>query len=453
MTAAETIPIRHSFDSELLVTDIIDRVGARRALEALRAGVPNRDAVAALGSMQTAVDDRFAGLLSAIAAGGIEPAGGVLIGGGFGSGKSHVLDNLAHSALNAGFVVSKVVVSKETALHDPAKVFRAAIDDARLPGRPGSAIDEIVAGLHTGSSEYAALYRWVHSDDAPVDARFAASLFLHEYARGDAEFADRIVRFWAGDPLLASDLRRRLKEAGAVGTYQLNAVKERALAVQRFRFVSRLMRAAGHQGWVILLDEVELIGRYSLLQRAKSYAEVNRWIRGDREDPAAPLGAVLATVEDFEAQVLVGKNDVELIPKRLRAKGTAEGDLLAGQAEAGMRVLERKQLMLQPPDRAALDRTYTRLKQLHADAYDWTPPEVEGLERLPSNRMRQYVRAWINEWDLRFLDPEFVPEITALPVVVDLSEDPIFAADEPAGDQPVGDEPVGDERALATKTD
>ena len=399
-------------------------VECRRALEALRAGVPNRDAVAALGSLQTAVEDRFTELLDATPSRSqTDPPGGMLIGGGFGSGKSHVLEHLAHRALDAGFVVSKVVVSKETALHDPAKVFAAAIADARVPGKTGSAIDEIAVGLRTDSPEYAELYRWVHRDDAPVDNRFAASLFLYEYARGDAEFADRIVRFWAGDPLPLADLRRRLKEAGAAATYKLAAAKERDLAVQRFRFVSRLITAAGHQGWVVLLDEVELIGRYSLLQRAKSYAEVARWVRGDRDDPGAPLCAVLTTVDDFEAQVLVGKNDVELIPKRLRAKGTAEQDLLASLAETGMKIIERDQIRLQPPDRDELDRTYAKLKEIHAAAFGWEPPDVEGLERLPSNRMRQYVRAWINEWDLRRLDPSYQPEMAATQVVVDFTED------------------------------
>ena len=336
-----------------------------------------------------------------------EPAGGMLIGGGFGSGKSHVLEHLTHLALEAGFVVSKVVISKETALHDPAKVFAAAIDDARIPGKTGSAIDEIAAGLRTDSAAYASLYRWLHSDEAPVDSRFAASLFLYEYARGDAEFADRIVRFWAGDPLPVADLRRRLKEAGAAATYRLAAARERELAIQRFRFVPRLIAAAGYRGWVVLLDEVELIGRYSLLQRAKSYAEVARWVRGDRDDPDAPIGAVLTTVDDFEAQVLVGKNDLELIGKRLRQKGTTENELLAGLAEMGMRVIERDQIRLQPPDRDELDATYAKLKQVHASAFGWDPPDVEGLERLPSNRMRQYVRAWINEWDLRRLDPSY----------------------------------------------
>ncbi len=400
------------------------QVQRRRALEALRAGVPNRDAVAALGSLQTGVEDRFTELLASVRSlPGDDPPGGMLIGGGFGSGKSHVLEHLAHLALDAGFVVSKVVVSKETALHDPAKVYRTAIDDARVPGRPGSAIDEIAVGLRTDSPEYADLYRWVHSDGAPVDSRFAASLFLYEYARGDAEFADRIVRFWAGERVPVADLRRRLKEAGASATYRLAAAKERDLAVQRFRFVPRLMRAAGYLGWVVLLDEVELIGRYSLLQRAKAYAEVARWIRGDRDDSGAPLCAVLTTVDDFEAQVLVGKNDVELIPKRLRMKGTAEHDLLATMAETGMRVIEREQVPLQPPDRDELDRTYAKLKEIHAEAYGWVPPDVEGLERLPSNRMRQYVRAWINGWDLRRLDPAYQPEIAASELVVDFTED------------------------------
>ncbi|HEY5858206.1 MAG TPA: hypothetical protein VIW24_30310, partial [Aldersonia sp.] len=76
----------------------------------------------------------------------------------------------------------------------------------------------------------------------------------------------------------------------------------------------------------------------------------------------------------------------------------------------------------QPPDRDELDATYTKLKQVHAAAIDWDPPDVEGLERLPSNRMRQYVRAWINEWDLRRLDPSYVPDISAGDLVVDYSD-------------------------------
>ena len=95
----------------------------RRALEALRAGVPSRDAVALLRSGQAEIEDRFLALVDRARSG---DAGGMLVGGGFGSGKSHLLQHLGQLALNAGFAVSRVVISKETPLHDPVKVFRSA---------------------------------------------------------------------------------------------------------------------------------------------------------------------------------------------------------------------------------------------------------------------------------------------------------------------------------------
>ncbi len=417
-------------------------VRARRALEALRAGVPNRDAVVELGSMQIGVEDRFAGILDEIGSrgdGSFAPPSGVaaslvtsssrpsaravVIGGGWGSGKSHVLEHLANIALSESFVVSKVTISKETPLHDPSKVFRAAIDEARVPGRAGSAIDEITAAIDLDSPEYRDIYRWVHGDDAPVDKQFAATLYLYEYAHGDEELSDRIIRFWAGDKLSVPDIRRRLREHGAGSSYRIAGVREADLSRQRFRFLSRLVRAAGFRGWIVLFDEVELIGRYSINQRARSYAEIARWVRGDRDDPGAPIGAVFATVDDYETQVLVGKNDNVLIPQRLRASGSATDEVLASLAETGMRIIGHEQVKLQPPAQEELDRTYSRLREIHGEAFGWDPPPVSGLERLPSNRMRQYVRAWINEWDLRRLDPTYEPEIEAGTLVVDLSED------------------------------
>jgi hypothetical protein len=440
-------------------------VRARRALEALRAGVPNRDAVMELGSMQVGIEDRFAGLLDAVrAAPGDADSGpsghlegvrsksaekGFLLGGGFGTGKSHVLEHLAHLALSDGFVVSKVTVSKETPLYDPAKVYRAAIADAQVPGRPGSAIDELAAALSFDSLGYRDLWRWVHGDAAPVDKQFAATLYLFEYARGDNELFDRILRFWAGDRLPVADIRRRLRELGAGSSYRIAAAREADLSRQRFRFLSRLARAAGYSGWIVLIDEVELIGRYSIGQRTKSYAELARWARGDRDDPDAPLGAVLATVDDFEAEVLVGKHDIDLVSSRLRGKGGAEEEALASLAEAGMRVIAHDQVKLQPPGPDELNRTYSRLKEIHAAAFRWNPADVPGLERLPSNRMRQYVRAWINEWDLRRLYPGYEPDLMSETLDIDLSDDSALEA-EPEGDSSPDDaQPAGTNGLIA----
>ncbi|MDQ2722253.1 MAG: hypothetical protein M3Y19_02960 [Actinomycetota bacterium] len=48
--------------------------------------------------------------------------------------------------------------------------------------------------------------------------------------------------------------------------------------------------------------------------------------------------------------------------------------------------------------------------------------DVAGLERLGATRMRQYVRAWINEWDLVRLDPAYQPATEVLDVVSDYGE-------------------------------
>jgi hypothetical protein len=68
-------------------------------------------------------------------------------------------------------------------------------------------------------------------------------------------------------------------------------------------------------------------------------------------------------------------------------------------------------------------------RALHADAFAWDPPDVAGLERLAATRMRQYVRAWINEWDLVRLDPTFQPQTEVVPVGTRYDEQPELEVD------------------------
>jgi hypothetical protein len=414
-----------------------DQVARRRAVEALRSGVPSWDAVLALGTGQTEAEDRYSTILDAAERGSAQ---GLLLGAGFGAGKSHLLTHLAQVALDRGFAVSTVVISKETPLHDPAKVLRAAVESLIGPSRVSGALADAAAALDPDTPRYAELTRWLHSSGVPVDERFAATLLLYERLRGgevpdSEETAEAVLRFWAGDPLRTPDLKRALKSIGAAGLYSFGTVPVRELARQRMRFLSRLLRAAGYAGWVVLFDEVELIGRYSVLQRGRSYAELAGWIGGDPDDPSAPLAAVLAMTDDFEAAVLDGKEDRAKIPARLRQKQTPEWDELAQRAEVGIRHIQHDMLLLDAPDSGELDRAYAVLKQLHGAAYNWSPPDVAGLERLGATRMRQYVRAWINAWDLVRLDPDHQPQTELLEMSSSYAEDAALEQSAPGSEQ------------------
>ncbi len=401
----------------------MNRLAARRAVEALRSGVPSRDAVTALGSGQSEIEDRFTTLIDGIGQVRTGPRG-LLLGGGFGAGKSHVLEHLTHLSLDRGYAVSRIVVSKETPLHDPAKVLRAAVESAVLPDGSVGAVAEAAAGLDPDGPAFTELIRWASGPSAPVDEWFPLTLtLLPRVQAGDDNFADAIVRFWSGDRLAVADVRRQAKFAG-LGRPALAAVPARELARQRFRFLARLLVAAGCEGWVLLFDEVELIGRYTLQQRGRSYAELVHWLQPDADDPASPLATVLAMTDDFDAAVLTAKNDREVVPAKLRAKQSAEWDEIASRAETAMGLIERDMLLLTAPDTDELDYAYQRLKSLHSEAFGWNAPEVAGLERLGTTRMRQYVRAWINEWDLVRLDPSYRPRTEVAALTFSYAEQP-----------------------------
>jgi len=404
--------------------NVDEQVRNRRAIEALRNGVPNRDAVTVLGCNQPEIEDKFRSQLQktkqAIANGGKNE--GIMIAGEFGAGKSHLLEYLMHLALEQNFVCSKVVISKETPLFDPLKLYRAAVGSAVVPGKRGSVMTEIATGLKFNSDLYADFYQWIHQK-AALNSRFAASLFLFERMPNDPELRNRIIRYWSGDKMGAGEIKKYLKACREPVTYKIDSITGKELALQSFKFAARLIMAAGYSGWVLLIDEVELVSRYSLMQRAKSYAELARWMGKLEESNYAGLAVVSSITADFQSKVLEGIDDFEKVPGRLRVKGTESDLLLASQAERGMRVIQNELARLKAPDSTTLDQTYEKVRSIHANAYDWNPPPVPSVERLGSTRMRQYIRGWITEWDLKRLDRDYNPEIEVGIVEQDYSED------------------------------
>ena len=106
---------------------------------------------------------------------------------------------------------------------------------------------------------------------------FPASLIVYERSR-DLELNAEIESFWAGDRIKTSRVKDGLRQIGQLQSYSFRAPKARELPPQRLRFTTELIKGTGYRGWVVLLDEVELVGSYSLLQRGRSYAELTRWM-------------------------------------------------------------------------------------------------------------------------------------------------------------------------------
>ena len=391
-------------------------LSCRRALEALRNGVPNRDAVNILGCNQPQAEDHFADLLTRVTDAESPPAEALamLVSGDFGAGKSHLLTHLEHEALSRGFVCSKVAISKETPLYDLGKVFKSAVENGRIPGHSGRLIEELGQSFKPDSQAYAAFFEWANktAHHGLLSQIFPASLIVYERSR-DLELNGEIEAFWAGDRMRISRVKDGLRQIGQLQNYSFRAPKAVELPPQRLRFATELIRGAGYKGWVLLLDEIELIGSYTLLQRGRSYAELTRWMGRATNEPHPGLATVGTVTDDFASAVISpdsAKKDRDYIGPKLAASKYKD---IAARAETGMRLLERDCMPLTSPTETEVRETMERLRKIYSTAYGWNAPALQGETAGAGyqNRMRYKVRASINEWDLLRLCPGSRPEI------------------------------------------
>ena len=391
-----------------------ERLAKRRAVEALRNGVPNRDAVAMLGCNQPRAEEAFSALLAgAEEAGG--PAGGalgMLVSGDFGAGKSHLLAHLERKALAHGFVCSRVAISKETPLYDLGKVFRSAIENGRMPDRRGRLIEELGLVTDWRSGAAADFLQWAESaaSSGVLSRMFPASLLVYERLN-DIELNGRIESFWAGDRLKVSEIKSGLASIGQKQSGAFRAPRAAELPPQRLRFAIELIKCAGYKGWVVLLDELELIGSYSILQRGRSYAELARWM-GKSVESYPGLVAAGTVTDDFASAVISpdgGKKDRDQVGPRL-AKSRYAG--IAALAKGGMRLLEQSCVPLNAPSEDDVNGTIDKLRKIYSEAYGWDAPRLAGRTGGAGvqTRMRYKVRAAINEWDLLRLYPGSAPD-------------------------------------------
>jgi P-loop Domain of unknown function (DUF2791) len=383
--------------------DNLPTIEARGAIEALRAGVPNRAAIRLLGERDGTAVNSFLDSLGRCMQGleqGRQSEGNI-VWGGFGAGKSHLLGFMRELALQRNFVVSVVPVSKETPMFDPARLFAAAIRTAEVPGANDDVMTVALSRLKPGTEPFDRLESWATEEAraGSLSAAFSALLWLIPHLA--PEDHARIARFFGGGKLNASAVKSWLRDNGAAKLFDIKPTREAELTGQRLRFVPRLLSSAGLAGWCVLLDEAELIGRYSPLQRGKSYAELARWLGRDEMDALPGITTVAAFTDDFVAAMFDLRRDEELIPERLEQKGLARQALVARRCMEELRRM--RGVRLAAPDEDALRAAQARIADLYHDAYQWRPSALAIGERRAGKSMRQYIKSWITEWDIERL--------------------------------------------------
>ena len=398
-----------------------ETVFARSAIEALRAGVPSRHAVAQLGTTQQEIKEHFEDALLSIRAN--EPVKPLVISADFGRGKSHLLNYLQTVAERQGFVTSFVIISPEMPLGNAHVTLKTIAESAHAPGRVGKALRALSADTRVGTEGFAQFRQWVAQ--APVNGKLKALVHLYEEYRVDNELRAQILDDVEGNPLLMTVIRHRLKEIGELSAYDLKVPRNDLLAHDRIKLYAQFVRALGCNGLVVLFDELERAAKFSTKQRISAYQELGWWRKAAEEAGSAILPVFTMTSAFLRESVA---KDEGLFQSAALGYSQDERDQYALD---GIAMLKKRYELASVTQEEEAEIKY-RVKNIYEQAYGLTVPNLNMGPEVSAS-IRSQIRRWITFWDLHRYDPNYRPEVASDAVQFDthqIGDDILFTGAE-----------------------
>jgi hypothetical protein len=345
---------------------------ARRVVENLRSGVPSPVVASHFPMGREALLGRIGRDLGRL---GSEPVTGFLLQANYGEGKTHVLHAVLDGALRQNCAVSMVCLSRETRLDQPERLYAKLATDLRVPGSSQPGLDRLLGQFEPGEEKTQRLLAWVEEHLHPKIGAVLRNRLEGNLAYG--EEVHRLDRDLLGTFMDLQDLRAIHRLNFRQPLRLARPFRPRQDAFDYFRFAERLIAVAGLRGWVILLDELELLAYFGPGTRALSCAFLPRifGLTGQLGRTYA-LGVVASS---FLSEAFAARDDATLLPAWLRQRGRSDEAELAERGIALLRAAEV--LPALGPDQ--LLAVFRQILQAHQAAYRWTSGlDAERLARV-----------------------------------------------------------------------
>lgn len=404
-----------------------ERLKAVRVVEALRAGVPTRVSTRTLPDLREDLTDLIQDDMELFH----EEQGvpGRLIWGAYGQGKTHVLTAVEHLALEMGFAVSRVSLSREVSCHNLGHFYSRVAPLLRTP-------DSAVYGLQRKLNQKKA------SDLAEARAtrpgRYShplPAIILEDYFYADGEDQDLLYACLVGSKVSAAELKRIHKayRNQPMPKFERN-FKAGEDAPALFGMLADAICFCGYRGWVILVDELELVGRLGRISRLKAYRNLN-WLLNWSGAMRYPIYTVAAAAENLRDEMWHSTrtntiHDEAIMPELALTKfGATAQDEIRTFFEIGS--IGDRCPIIKPVTEDALVGLLEKLVMIHGRAYDWNAAlDISSLlHKLGSHPVRTYIRATLEALDVCHLYHEEVTPDTEDLVASALEEDADFFSD------------------------
>ena len=332
-------------------------IEARHIIEALRSGIPSRAVGQYFSEARPKIMKEISGRLDMVC--DSHRSSGMVICGKYGEGKTHLLNTVFNLAHSNNMVVSYLSLSKETPMDKLYLVYQKVIQNTYLPKRqqPGFMHELEKISAKSPIANEMLLYAAKHLETDKLYYLFRSYLNTED---SDEKFllqADMEGDFVANAPL--KKIYRRI--FGQPVKYNVNFTKTRHCG-DYFSFMSRLFTQMGYHGWVILIDETELMGRLGKKARLNAYRNMARFLLPEfcPENTFSIFALSASYVED----VIEGKHEYE----NLSAVYPEEQE----PARTVLDILSRAPQLL-PLTRLEIQEVLYKIQDFHGKAYEWTP--------------------------------------------------------------------------------
>jgi len=370
-------------------------------IESLRAGIPTRASTRALPDLRPNLKRMVQGDFEAFQSGRQVPPGR-LLWGQYGQGKTHALTAIEHLALDHGFAISRVSLSREVSLHNLFHFYRRVAPIVRLPDSQAPGILGPLNRRRRSELEGSPILepgRYSH----PLPAIVLQDLL----AARDSEDQANLYGDLMGNRIPLGELRHLHKQTRQepLPKFEENFRAARHAAAY-LGLMADAIRFCGYRGWVLLIDEAELIGRLGRASRMRAYLNLNFLLGWSAAIPYPiyTIAAVASRLQDdlWHGKIGSSRTDPVLLPQLAQEKcGQTESRALSHFFQQAMdpaqcptvRPLREEDLLL----------LLERVRQLHADAYVW-PAELDLPELIASigeQPVRTHLRAALEALDVK----------------------------------------------------
>ncbi|MDR1088602.1 MAG: ATP-binding protein [Coriobacteriales bacterium] len=366
---------------------------ARRIIEALRSGVSSFEVGRYFSSARPKILGEIDEALEAVATD--KGSSGRIISAKYGEGKTHLLNMVFNRAHQQNLVVSTVTLSKEAPLSNLPQLYAKIVQGTYLPGSIQPGVSQVLEQLSLGSRSTSALLEYCLTHLETNKLYYVLKSYL---GTKDDDEKYLLAADIAGDFMTSAGVRKVYRRVfGETAAFNTNFVKTRHMG-DYLSFLSQLFRTQEYEGWVILFDEAELVGRLGRKSRQKAYLNMNRFLAGEKLEHSFALFAFNAS---FVPDVIEGKHEHDELDKNERLT-PAEKATITALLNSIVRATQ-----LAPLNREETAEILSGILACHGRAFGWEP-QMESKDFLVATDrygylLRTRIRAAIELLDQLYL--------------------------------------------------